>query len=68
MPSPFKQRCICGALIVTVAASGLVFVHEPHTHTDRPQAPIARTVAVASSTTSIPGGPIFGDFIRRASS
>jgi len=63
MSSSFAKRCVCGALIVTVTVSGLVFVHDPHTHTDRPQEPTART-AVAPSTTSVPGGPIFGDSFR----
>jgi hypothetical protein len=66
-PTRIELRCVCGALIVTVAISGLVFHHDPETHTERPEQPIARGGAAVSTTTLTPGGPVFGDFFRSTS-
>jgi hypothetical protein len=71
MPASFTKRCWCGALIITVTASGLVLYHdEPHLHQDSPSRPPAptRTLFVSSTATTSVTTPIFGDFFRIVSS
>jgi hypothetical protein len=61
-----QARCVCGALMITVTASGLAFRHDPHTHTERPSEPTrAVSVAVVSaSSTAIPGGVLFDSLFK----
>jgi len=56
MPPSFGRRCWCGALLVVVTASGLVF-HQPHTPHESFSAPAPRAVSVLASSAYT--GPVF---------
>lgn len=56
----FLRRCWCGALLITVTASGLVFhYHEPHDDVKQYRADPPSVSASANSTRF--GGGGFGD-------